>query len=85
LAVVVIGLAMGNLGLALLASAVPAALLTGLIHLLIVLIVLAIVYYLFVWILGAVGAPPMIAKLVLILCAVIALYFVAVFLFSLAP
>lgn len=77
---------MHGIALALLASAaMPAALLSGLIHLLIVLIVLAIVYYLFAWILGALGAPPMILKLVMILCAVIALYFVATFLLSLTP
>lgn len=59
-------------------------LLAGLVHLLIVLIVLAIVYYLIEWVLRTIGAPPLIAKLVLILCAVIALYFLATFLLGLA-
>ena len=67
------------------ATVIASGLLAGLIHLLIVLIVLAIVYYLLAWVLGALGAPAMITKLVMILCAVIALYFIVIFLLSLAP
>ena len=64
-------------------AALSAGLLTALVHLIIVLIVIAIIYYIGVWIGGALSAPPMILKLWLILCAVIALYFVIVFLLTL--
>ncbi len=60
-------------------------LLTGLIHLIITLIVIAIVYFICQWVLGQLGAPAMIEKLIMILCALIALYFVVVFLLGLAP
>ena len=66
-------------------AAAPAGLITGLIHLIIILIVIAILYYIGVWIGGALSAPAMILKLWLILCALIALYFVVMFLLTLAP
>lgn len=69
----------------LLAAFASSGLLSGLIHLLIVLIIIAILYYILVWILGALGAPAMITKLVMILCAVIGIYFVVMFLLTLAP
>jgi hypothetical protein len=65
-------------------SFLPAGILIGLFHLLVILIVLAIVYYIIVWILGVVGAPDIINKLVLILCALIALCLVVQFLLGIA-
>jgi hypothetical protein len=61
-----------------------AGLLPALIHPLILLIVLAIVYYIIAWVLGQIGAPAVIGKLVLILCAVIALFWVITFLLGIA-
>jgi len=64
-------------------SAFASGLLAGLIHLIIVLIVIAIVYYLLVWVIGLLGAPAVIAKLVGVLCALIALFFIINFLLAL--
>jgi hypothetical protein len=59
------------------------ALLTALVHLIIILIILAIIYYVGAWILGKVGAPAMIGTLWMILCVVIALYLIISFLLTL--
>jgi hypothetical protein len=63
-------------------AASSSGLLIGLVHLIITLIVLAICYYIIAWILGKLGAPAIIGTLVMILFALIALYFVIVFLLS---
>jgi len=68
-----------------LAATASAALLSGLIHLIIVLIVIAIIYYLGSWAIGKLGAPAMVATLWMILCVVIALYFIITFLLALVP
>ena len=65
--------------------ATAAALLPGLLHLCIFLIVLAIIYYALAWILGAIGAPATILTLLKILCAIIALYYVVLFLLAIVP
>ncbi len=72
----------------LLTTVIGAGLLAGLIHLLIVLIVIAIIYYIGAAIIGALApatGAAMISKLWLVLCALIALYFVVIFLLTLAP
>lgn len=69
----------------LLAYAGGVALLPALIHLFVVLIVIAIIYYLGDWVGRKLAAPELVLKLWLILCALIALYHLIVFLMSLAP
>jgi hypothetical protein len=69
----------------LLTAAAPAGLIIGLIHLIIILIVIAIIYYIGAAIAAKIGADPMIIWLWMILCALIALYFVVMFLLTLAP
>jgi hypothetical protein len=64
------------------ASSSAAGLLGGLIHLLIILFVIAIVYYIGLRVITAFGAEAPIPALWLGICALIALYFVVVFLLA---
>jgi hypothetical protein len=69
----------------LLALAGSSAILAGLIHLVIILIILAIVYYLVDWLISLVPRiPAVIRTLVLILFVCIAAYNVVVFLLAIA-
>ncbi len=70
------------------AAAAEAALFHGLFHLVVILIVIAILYYIGAWIIGALAPATgagTVLKLWLILCGLIALYFVVMFLLTLAP
>jgi hypothetical protein len=68
----------------LLSIALGAGLLPALIHLLVVLIVLAIIYYIFDFLGRKLGAPEIVLTLWLVLCVLIALYVVVQFLLGIA-